>query len=258
MGAIATNVLTDAAIHSVIDSILIHINDAKDRNFARWPVLGQYVWPNYDWQGNTFEDEVDYFENFLFNRLEWMDNNITGLVLQPWVGISAETNKITVKLFGDYFSQPMLKRGDFQLNDAPGGMTILNVGYKNASECVLTVSADATGSPGISITISEKIINTWEDLTSNKLETAGFGDVAATLPEITVFEANQQLHIRCNLPELLPEYAEIVSITGQNLGSVKLEKQTENIVSHQLKAGIYFMVIKTNPKPQVARFVVVN
>jgi hypothetical protein len=252
------NILTNAAIHSVIDSILIHIDDAKDRNFVRWPILGQYVWPNYDWQNNTFEDEVDYFENFLFNRLHWMDGNLPGSVLNPWVGISAETNKITVKLFGDYFSQPMLKKNDFVLNDAPGGINIQSVEYRNASECVLTVSADITGNSGISVTISEKIINTWEDLTSNKLESAGFGDLAATLPVITIFDADQQLHIRCNLPELLPDYAEIVSITGQNLGAIKLEMEPENIVSHQLKAGIYFLVIKTRPNPKVARFVVVN
>lgn len=252
------NVLTDAAIHSVIDSILIHIDEAKDRNFVRWPVLGQYVWPNYDWQNNTYEDEVDYFENFLFNRLHWMDGNLPGSILSPWAGISGETNKITVKLFGDYFSHPVLKKNDFLLNNAPGGMTIQGVEFRNASECVLTVSADVTGNSGISVTISEKIINTWEDLTSNKLESAGFGDFAATLSDISVFEANQQLHIRCNLPELLPDYAEIVSITGQNLGSIKLEREPENIVSHQLKAGIYFLVVKTRPNPKVARFVVVN
>lgn len=252
------NQLTDAAIHSVIDSILIHIDAAKDRNYERWPILGHYVWPNYDWQDNTFEDEVDYFENYLFNRLHWIDGNLPGTILSPWAGISAETNKITVKLFGDYFSQALLKKGDFMLNDAPGGMTIQSVEYRNASECVLTVSAEVNGNPGISVTISEKIINTWEDLTSNKLETSGFGDFVATLPEITIFEANQQLHILCNLPEFLPDYAEIVSITGQNLGSFKLAKQPENIVPHQLKAGIYFMVIKTNPKATVARFVVVK
>ena len=252
------NQLDDAGIHAVIDSLLIHIDAAKDRNYQRWPILGQYVWPNYDWQNNTYEDEVEYFENYLFNRLHWMDGNLPGTVLSSWAGISAETNKITVKLFGDYFSQPMLKKNDFILNNAPDGMTIQSVEYRNASECLLTISSDVTTAPGISVTVSAKAINTWEDLTSNKLESAGIGDSQATLPVISLFEENHQLHIRCNLPELLPEYADIVSITGQNLGSVKLERQPENIVSHQLKAGIYFLVIKTTPKLKVARFVVVN
>ena len=252
------NQLDDAGIHAVIDSLLIHIDAAKDRNYQRWPILGQYVWPNYDWQNNTYEDEVEYFENYLFNRLHWIDGNLPGTVLSSWAGISAETNKITVKLFGDYFSQPMLKKNDFILNNAPDGMTIQSVEYRNASECVLTISSDVTTAPGISVTVSAKAINTWKDITSNKLESAGIGDSQATLPVISLFEENHQLHIRCNLPELLPEYADIVSITGQNLGSVKLERQPENIVSHQLKAGIYFLVIKTTPKLKVARFVVVN
>ncbi len=251
-------VLSDADIQSVIDSILVYTEAAKDRNFTRWPVLGQYVWPNYDWQNNTYEDEVDYFEDFLFSRLHWMDGNVSGSVLSPWVGISSESNKISLKLYSDYFCRPVLKNNDFRLNDAPGGLYIQAVEYLNASECILTLSSDVSTSPGISVTVSEKAINTWEDITSNKLESAGFGDFTATLPDISVFEANQQLHIRCNQPAFLPEYADIVSITGQNLGSVKLERQPENIVSHQLKAGIYFLVIKTTPKLKVARFVVVS
>ncbi len=249
-------VLTDNEIQSVIDSVQLHTEAAKDRNFERWPVLGQYVWPNYDWQGNTYGDEVDYFEDFLFSRLHWMDGNITGTVLQPWVGISAVTNKINVKLFGDYFCRPVLKNSDFKLNDAPGGLYIQSVEYLSASECILTVSSDVASSPGISVTISEKAINTWADVSSNKLESAGFGDSPSALAEINVFATDNQIILRCSQPEILPEFAEIVSITGQRIGSFRLGKNPENTFNHHLKPGVYLVVLNIKFKPGVHRIVV--
>lgn len=246
-------------ITSVIDSILILIDEAKDRNYQRWPILGQYVWPNYDWQYNNYEDEVAYFENFLFNRLDWMDNNFAGNILHPWLSITGETNRIRMNLYGDFFSSNILGIPNFRLNDAPSGMVIQNVEYLNASSCELSLSEDVTGSPEISVTVSGNILNTFQELTSNKLSTAGFDDdLSALLPEITVFSASDQLHIRCNKPESLPEHIQIFNVTGQNLGIYNLEKNPENIIPHFLQPGIYFMVFNTQGRPQTKRFVVMK
>jgi len=248
------NQLSDAGIHAVIDSILIHIDAAKDRNYERWPILGQYVWPNYDWYGNTYADEVDYFEDFLFNRLGWMDSNFPGNILHPQAGISAEENKINLVLFYDYFDQPDLKKEHFQLNDAPQGIYIESVTYNSASECQLYLTSNVSGFPEISVTISEKAINYWEDVTSSTLAAAGFGDTQASLPVISLYEENHKLHIRCNQPEWLPGYAEIINIAGQSLGTIKLEKKTENTLPHQLNPGIYLMVVKTENAQRVLKF----
>jgi hypothetical protein len=250
--------LSDANITSVIDSILILTDTAKDRNYERWPILGQYVWPNYNWQYNTYNDEVAYFENFLFNRLSWMDYNLTGNILHPWIGISAQANKIKLNLYGDYFSRPILKSKHFKLNDAPGGMTIQGIEYISASECRLTLSSDATGLSGLSVTVSEKIINTFQDLTSNKLGTAGFGVPSVSFPEISVFEAYNEIHILCNQPESLPENVEILNIAGQNLGIFTIEKTPVNIIPHHLQPGIYLIVINTESKTQVHRLAILK
>jgi len=252
------NELSDASINSVIDSILIHIDAAKDRNFQRWPILGQYVWPNYDWQNNTYEDEVDYFETFLFNRLEWMDANLSGNILHPWLSISAEANKIKINLYGDYFSQSIMGNQNFQLNDAPGGMYIQHVEYLNAAECMMTVSSDVSGIADISVTVSGKILNTLQNLTSNKLVPTGFGDPSVQLSEIKVFEAYNQIHIRCSQPGLLPEHIEILNVTGQSIGIYKIAKNPENTITHHLQPGIYFIVFNTERKPEIHRIQVNN
>ena len=67
--------LSNAAINTVIDSLKDHIGVAADRNFERWPTLGEYVWPNY-FIGETYEEEVEYLRDWIITRMEWMDNEL--------------------------------------------------------------------------------------------------------------------------------------------------------------------------------------
>jgi hypothetical protein len=249
------NVWSDNALNSVIDSLTTLIYNAQERNYERWPILGTYIWPNYNWQNNDYEDEVAWFRDFLMQRLHWIDNNLPGKELQPWAGISAEGNRIRLRIYGDYFAHPMLKTGHFHLNDAPAGMIIKAVEYLNASECMLVVSQDATGFPGISVTVEKKIINTWADLTSHKLASAGTG---SQFPEgrISLFYSSGAIHIRCDQPEILPGQAEILNVAGQSSGSFRIEKITENVIDIHLVPGIYFIAMKTGPKPQIHKLVI--
>ncbi len=66
------------------DSLLQYIDDrvefigaAQTRNFDRWNILGQYVWPN-DYVGDTYEEELEFLKDWLTIRLEWMDANMIG------------------------------------------------------------------------------------------------------------------------------------------------------------------------------------
>ena len=69
-GALAT-----AQIHAAVDAAASSLAQAQQRNFARWPVLGEYVWPNAPgWEQRvTFELEVDYLKSWLADRAAWMD-----------------------------------------------------------------------------------------------------------------------------------------------------------------------------------------
>jgi hypothetical protein len=49
------------------------LGSAIDRNFERWPILNQYVWPN-NYVGGTYENEMDYLKTWISNRLTWMDS----------------------------------------------------------------------------------------------------------------------------------------------------------------------------------------
>lgn len=67
---------TDSLLQFIDDNAAL-LEDAQARNFDRWPVLGVYVWPN-GFVGNTYEEEVDFLEDWLTDRLNWMDDNMIG------------------------------------------------------------------------------------------------------------------------------------------------------------------------------------
>lgn len=58
-----------------IDETAALINNAQERNFERWDILGNYVWPN-NFIGNTFQEEVEYLKDWIDERMIWMDNNL--------------------------------------------------------------------------------------------------------------------------------------------------------------------------------------
>lgn len=99
--------LNDAFFNSFIDGVVEHLGTATDRHYKRWPILGEYVWPNY-FIGQTFSEEVEFFRNWLFDRVYWIDNNIEGagpcpvsindktLALEQSVKISAYNKTISV------------------------------------------------------------------------------------------------------------------------------------------------------------------
>ena len=233
--------ISDEFITNTIDSAINLLGEAIDRNYDRWPILGQYVWPNYNWQGNDYDDEVAYFENFLFDRLDWMDANMPGTVLQPWVSISAEEDKIHVKLFSDYFSDRNPQTYHFELNNAPPSIFVANVDWVDATECLLHLSGNAASYSDISVTVSEEIINTFDDLTSNTLQTGLVNESGQFTPEIKVFNSGHQLYIQCINPELLPDRFQVFDLAGRCVGDYPYEKTGENIISHDLKRGVYFI-----------------
>ena len=72
-----TTTLSNDHIYTIIDSISTYLGPALERNFERWDILGQYVWPNY-FIGDTYEEEIDYLKGFIQNRMNWIDNNLPG------------------------------------------------------------------------------------------------------------------------------------------------------------------------------------
>lgn len=78
--SLRANELSNAAIDVKILDYVEALEDAGSiqRNFSTWPVLGEYVWPN-NFVGDTYEDELNYLQNWISNRLTWLDSEISDL-----------------------------------------------------------------------------------------------------------------------------------------------------------------------------------
>lgn len=64
-------------IHAFIDSVALHIQEARIRNFQKWPIIGVYVnWNGF--VGQTYQEDVDYLKDYIEQRAAWMDINIPG------------------------------------------------------------------------------------------------------------------------------------------------------------------------------------
>jgi len=69
------NILHTDYVHSMVDSLGNLLSEAQVRNFNRWPILGEYVWPNY-FIGTSYDQEIAYLKNWIENRFYWIDANL--------------------------------------------------------------------------------------------------------------------------------------------------------------------------------------
>jgi len=69
--------LSYVSIMNKIDSCSNYLDEAQQRNFSRWNILGMEIWPNY-YFGETYEDEIYLLKLWIAERLNWIDNNLPG------------------------------------------------------------------------------------------------------------------------------------------------------------------------------------
>jgi len=69
---------TDEALLGLIDDMTSQLNQAQQRNFQKWRVLGSYVWPN-NFVGSSYASEVIYLKDWLIGRVAWLDDNFRAL-----------------------------------------------------------------------------------------------------------------------------------------------------------------------------------
>lgn len=58
-----------------IDKYVTEMGDAPARNFEKWNILNQWVWPNVKVTG-SYAKEVEWLEEFYMTRLKWIDSEL--------------------------------------------------------------------------------------------------------------------------------------------------------------------------------------
>jgi hypothetical protein len=76
-GLRTTKLHTDTLL-TTINALADTLDESQERNFMIWPILGQYVWPNF-FIGDTWEEEIEHLKEWTQGRVEWIDKNIDNL-----------------------------------------------------------------------------------------------------------------------------------------------------------------------------------
>ncbi|MFO7935106.1 MAG: CotH kinase family protein [Bacteroidales bacterium] len=71
------SVLNEDHLRQMIDSCLFELGSATDRNFQRWPILGEYVWPN-SFIGTSYQHEISYLRTWIRERISWINSRWAG------------------------------------------------------------------------------------------------------------------------------------------------------------------------------------
>lgn len=107
-----------STIHTYIDSVANVLNaESQQRNFERWPVLGQYIWPNY-YVGPTFQSEVNWLKQWVTERLAWLDGHMGDLITSAE---ESKTDFISFALYPNPFQEDI--RVEYETR-VPGKVTI--------------------------------------------------------------------------------------------------------------------------------------
>ncbi|MFM7006341.1 MAG: CotH kinase family protein [Flavobacteriales bacterium] len=70
--------LSDSVLFDYIDSMAAVLEQPALRHYQKWPILGNYVWPN-NFIGQTYQEEVNYLKTWIGQRTAWMDANMFGI-----------------------------------------------------------------------------------------------------------------------------------------------------------------------------------
>lgn len=71
------DLLSTDRIINVVDSLVNLLDKPAERNFQRWPVLGEYVWPNY-YLGQDYNSEVTWLKSWIYERMCSLNLTIPG------------------------------------------------------------------------------------------------------------------------------------------------------------------------------------
>lgn len=70
--------LSVSYLHNYCDSMETHLTEGAGRNFATWPILGVYVWPNPSPFPADYPGEIQELKTWISSRWNWMDANMPG------------------------------------------------------------------------------------------------------------------------------------------------------------------------------------
>jgi hypothetical protein len=154
--------LKTSTMHAYIDSVANHIEEARIRNFQRWPIIGVYVnWNGF--VGQTYQQDLNFFKDYIADRAIWMDNNMPGDcslstgIIEP----DPEYHRVWPNPFSDQFSIGFSLFGDGEISieilDLSGRLIQTeNLGFKTGGTHALNINSSSLVSGNYIYTIKNE------------------------------------------------------------------------------------------------------
>ena len=138
---------SDESLNGIIDSLATLLAGPSIRDHARWPRLGEYVWPNV-FIGATYDEEVTFLRNWILDRVAWLDDNIEGTCV-PGCTDDTACNFDPNALWNDGSCEPCECPGDLDGDLAVGVSDIL--GALSEFGCLSNCAADMDGDDQVTV-----------------------------------------------------------------------------------------------------------
>lgn len=106
------------SLYAFIDSTVASIDEAQQRNFVQWPILGVGTWPEPTPLPQTYAEEIQRLKGWISDRLTWLDAQFNAIpILNLSVNIGADTalcSGNTVVLYPGAFDNYQWSTGHLQ------------------------------------------------------------------------------------------------------------------------------------------------
>ena len=119
------NLFSENSLHALVDSCVAELRGMQMHNFEVWPMFTvSPLWPR-PWlmsqQTRTYSEEIQFFKNWLSNRINWMDKNIPYLNFPvdsyKWLtDVDVNRSSTSMKIFPNPFQSSINLEGTIPLN----------------------------------------------------------------------------------------------------------------------------------------------
>lgn len=117
------SILSLDRVNGMIDSLTALLSSASIHNFDTYPIMGEFVWPNY-YIAESYGGEIDYLKTWIKDRMLWIDNEF-GLTIDPETAIGTKQNNDDNSIV--LYPNPVLNNFSIQLNEGICGSLFIEI-----------------------------------------------------------------------------------------------------------------------------------
>jgi hypothetical protein len=98
-----SNILNQSYLYANIDSFATYLNEAQIRNFQRWPIMGQNVFPNPQPPSPDYAGEISRLKWWINERINWFDTYIPGMCSNATI-VNNSPNSTAINVYPNPFT----------------------------------------------------------------------------------------------------------------------------------------------------------